>query len=93
MSLVDGDKVYAGEPDGVYLYQLNLAQRSKLNDFPLVTEIRKDGRGGLWFKNVHDETTGQEPGAERMPVDNLPSHLLAPLSDIKIKVQYQHEGP
>ena len=90
--MVDGDKVYAGEPDGVYLYQLNLAQRSKLNDFPLVTEIRKDGRGGLWFKNVHDETKGQEPGAERMPVDNLPSQLLAPLSDIKIKVQYQHEG-
>ena len=54
--MVDGDKIYAGEPDGVYVYQSGFRQRTKVDDLPLVRMIRKDGRGGLWLKTVHDET-------------------------------------
>ena len=88
--LVDGDKVYAGEPDGVYVYQSGFRQRTKVDDLPLVRMIRKDGRGGLWLKTVHDETKGVAPGPEKEPVDDLPGHLLKPVSDIEVKAQYQH---
>ena len=88
--MVDGDKIYAGEPDGVYVYQSGFRQRTKVDDLPLVRMIRKDGRGGLWLKTVHDETKGFAPSSEKEPVADLPSHLLKPLSDIEIKAQYQH---
>ena len=88
--LVDGDKVYAGEPDGVWIYQWDKRIRTKANDLPLVTEIRKDGHGGLWFRNVYDETKGTNPGKVREPVDDLPGNLLAPLSSIEVKAQYRH---
>ena len=88
--LVDGDKVYAGEPDGVYVYQSGFRQRTKVDDLPLVRMIRKDGRGGLWLKTVHDETKGVAPGPEKEPVADLPGHLLKPVSDIEVKAQYQH---
>ena len=88
--LIDGDKIYAGEPDGVYCYQLNNAQRSKINDLSLVTEIGKDERGALWFKNVHHETEGQKSASEKSPIANLSSHFLMPLSNIEVKAQYQY---
>ncbi len=52
--LVDGNRMYAAEPDGVYLYamaggQWQVANGQKYNDLPLVTEIRKDAHGGLWL--------------------------------------------
>ena len=85
--MVDGDKVYAGEPEGVVAYTMDhgkwkMDNRQKVSDLSLVTEIRKDGRGGLQLKTVHDETsphlTFHDP------------HLLMPLSNIEIKAQYQH---
>ena len=88
--MVDGDKVYAGEPDGVYVYQSGFRQRTKVDDLPLVRMIRKDGRGGLWLKTVHDETKGVAPGPEKEPIADLPSHLLMPVSNIEVKAQYQH---
>ncbi len=88
--MVDGDKVYAGEPDGVYLYQSGFRQRTKVDDLPLVRMIRKDGRGGLWLKTVHDETKGVAPVPGKEPVADLPSHLLMPVSNIEVKAQYQH---
>ena len=88
--LVDGDIIYAGETDGVFAYQSGFKQRTKVDDFQLVTTIRKDGLGGLWLKNVHDETKGDEPDKEKEPIADLPSHLLKPLSDIDIKAQYHH---
>ncbi len=85
--MVDGDKVYAGEPDGVVAYTMDhgkwkMDNRQKVSDLSLVTEIRKDGRGGLQLKTVHDETSPQ-------PTFHIP-HLLKPLSNIEIKAQYQH---
>jgi len=88
--LVDGNMVYAGEPDGVYVYQSGFRQRTKVDDLPLVRMIRQDGRGGLWLKTVHDETKGVEPGPKKEPVAELPGHLLMPVSDIEVLAQYQH---
>ena len=88
--LVDGDNVYAGEPDGVYVYQSGFRQRTKVDDLPLVRKIRKDGRGGLWLKTVHGETKGEAPGPEKEPVADLSGHQLMPVSDIKVQAQYQH---
>ena len=88
--MVDGDKVYAGESDGMYVYQSGFRQRTKVDDLPWVRMIRKDGRGGLWLKTVHDETKGVAPDLEKAPVADLPTHLLMPVSDIEVKAQYQH---
>ena len=88
--LVDGDKVYAGEPDDVWIYQWGKNSRTKANALPLVTEIRKDAHGNLWFKNVHGETKGNFPGKLREPIDNLPGNLLTPLSNIEMKAQYRY---
>ena len=88
--LVDGDRVYAGEPDGVWIYQLGNNSRTKANDLPLVTEIRKNAHGNLWFMNVHGETKGTYPGKLREPIDDLPGNLLTPLSDIEVKAQYRY---
>ncbi len=84
--LVDGDRIYAGESDGVYLYQSGTA--NKVDDLPLVTEIRKEAGGRLWLKNVHGETKGVAPAQTMEPVGSLPKHLLYPLGDMEIKAQY-----
>lgn len=88
--LVDGDKVYAGEPDGVWLYQSDFCQRTKASDLQLVTDIRKDAGGRLFLKNVHGKTEGTDPGQEKESVTDLPDYLLKPLGGIEIKAQYQH---
>ena len=87
--LVDGDKVYAGEPDGIHLY--HTGKNSKINGLPLVTEISKDARGNLWFKNVHGETA--HIGDYKAPADTsqISSPLLTPFKDVKIKVRYLHD--
>ena len=104
--LVDGDNVYAGEPDGVYCYSLDNMYRSaegrllpkgrrdvqKVDDLPLVTEIRKDAHGALWFQNVYGKTKGTDPGKPHEPVADLPSRLLMPVSSIEVKAQYRHGG-
>ena len=88
--LVDGDQVYAAEPDGVHLYPKLHAQSSKLNDLPLVTDIRQDGQGGLWFQNVYGQTNGIDPGKPHEPINDLPRQLSMPVSDIEIKAQYRY---
>ena len=87
--LVDGEKVYAGEPDGVHLYQAG--KNIKINDLPLVTVIRKDARGNFWFKNVHGETA--TIGDYKAPADtsSTSSPLLTPLKDMKNRVQYLYD--
>ena len=87
--LVDGDKVYAGEPDGIHLY--HTGKNSKINGLPMVTEISKDARGNLWFRNVHGETA--HIGDYKAPADTsqISSPLLTPFKDVKIKVRYLHD--
>ena len=87
--LVDGNQVYAGEPDGVHLYQAG--KNIKINDLPLVTVIRKDARGNFWFKNVHGETA--TIGDYKAPADtsSTSSPLLTPLKDMKNRVQYLYD--
>ncbi|MGX8695411.1 MAG: ATP-binding protein [Prevotella sp.] len=88
--LVDGDKVYAGESDGVYCYQAGRVQH--IADLPLVTEIRKDGHGGIWMQNVYGQTRGTDPGKPREPIADLPERLLRPISGIEVKAQYRHDS-
>ena len=87
--LVDGNQVYAGEPDGVHLYQTG--KNIKISDLPLVTVIRKDARGNFWFKNVHGETA--TIGDYKAPADtsSTSSPLLTPLKDMKNRVQYLYD--
>ena len=85
---VDGDKVYAAESDGVWLYQSD--QRTKVTELPLVTEIRHDSHGHLWFKNVHGESQGTDPGRQKEPIDDLPDNLLMPVKDIEVTAQYRY---
>ena len=54
--LVDGDKVYAGEPNGVYCYEGSRVEQ--VDDLPLVTDIGIAADGRLWLKNVHGQTKG-----------------------------------
>ena len=89
--LIDGDKVYAGESEGVYVYQSDFRQRSEVNHLPLVTAIRRNAQGDLWFKNVYGKTLGTEPAAAKAPLDELPSHLAKPLSDIDVTTQYRDD--
>ena len=94
--LVDGDRVYAGEPDGTYVYRSGHAQGEKVNSLPLVTEIRKDGHGGLWFRNVNGLTAGtadhfkEVRDKEPLMIPGLPSRLFMPVRDMEITAQYQH---
>ena len=97
--LVKDDKVYAGEPDGVWLYQSDFQQRTKVNGLRLVTDIRQDERGGLWFKNVHGEVSGTEKGSlppyktpieENLPLTQLPQQLFMPVSKIEVKALYRY---
>jgi signal transduction histidine kinase len=88
--MVDGDQVYAGEPDGVYVYQAGFRQRRKAYDLPLVTEIRKDSLGGMWLKNVRGETIGKEPGKPRPLIADLPKSLMTPIQLRNITAQYRY---
>ena len=88
--LVDDDKVYAGEPDGVWLYQSDFRQRTKISSLQLVMDIRKYAKGNIFLQNVHGKTEGTNPGKVKEPIAALPGYLLKPLDDIEIKAQYQH---
>jgi len=90
--LVDGHKIYAGEPDGVWLYEPDMQQRTKVSDLQLVTDIRKDINGRLFLKNVHGKTEGDEPSQTEEPLETLPGYLQKPLDDIDIKAQYQYRN-
>ena len=78
--LVDGDKVYAGENDGVWLYQAG--NRTKVNDRSLAMYIRKDAQGKLWFPSQVEILDGN-------PSDSI---WLKPLSNIEIKAQYRYDN-
>jgi len=75
--LVDGDKVYAGESDGVYCYQGGKIRKE--NSLPKVMKIRKDIRGNLWFQNVYGEELQEDAstGMAKSP-DSVSTHASAP---------------
>ena len=88
--LVDGNQVYAGEADGVWLYQQDFRQRTKASDLQLVTDIRIGAGGSLYLQNVHGKTEGKYLGMAKEPIADLPDYLLKPLGDIEVKAQYKH---
>ena len=87
--MVDGDLVYAGEPDGVYLYQKGFRHRELAYELPLATEILKDSLRGMWLKNVHGETIGEYPGKPHSIIADLPKSLMAPIKLRKVTAQYR----
>ena len=87
--MVDGDMVYAGEPDGVYLYQKGFRHRELAYELPLATEILKDSLRGMWLKNVHGETIGEYPGQPHSIIADLPKSLTAPIKLRKVTAQYR----
>ena len=89
--MVDGDKVYAGEPDGVWLYQSDFRQRTKVSELQLVIDIRKGSNGTLFLRNVHGKTSGLNPGQETGLFAGLPFYMQKPLDDIEIKAQYKYK--
>ena len=62
--MADGDKVYVGEPDGVYMY-VGSRMVEKVNNMPLVTNISLAGNGQLFMRNVHGQTS--LPGQHNAP--------------------------
>ena len=90
--LVDDDKVYAGEPDGVWLYQSDFRQRTQVSTLQLVMDIRKYAKGNIFLQNVHGKTEGKNPGPVKEPIADLPGYLLKPLSGIDIKAQYRYDN-
>ena len=86
--LVEGNKVYAGEPDGVWLYQAG--QRQRVNDLPSVTEMRLNAHGDLWCRNVIGMTRGKEPDKVQLPLESLPEWLRKPVSGFEATAQYRH---
>ena len=86
---VEGDKVYAAESDGVYVWQPDFRERTKVSDLTLVTGIGKDEQGALWLRNIHGETEGRVPAP---PSSDTSDPLLLPLSDIDATVQLRYDG-
>ena len=85
--LVDGDRVYAGEPNGVYCYEGSRVEQ--VDDLPLVTDIGIAADGRLWLKNVHGQTKGTPTATTDSPLAALSPHLRTPLSHIEVKSQYR----
>lgn len=49
---VDGQQIYSGETDGVYLFQIGQQPR-KICDLEKVTKIQKDAQGTIWLQNIY----------------------------------------
>lgn len=88
--MVKNDKIYTGEPDGVYVYQSGFRRRTSVNNLPLVMEIRDDGRDGLWFRNVNGQTVGVNPGNPQEPLADLSKHLSMPIKGLKFTTYYHY---
>ena len=96
---VDGDRIYAGEPDGLWVYD-EAGQRQRINDLPHVMQIDKDARGRLWCRNVNGESrwVGQAAGkadgvvadGTEDPLKDLPDYLLRPVGGFEMTAHYRH---
>ena len=96
---VDGDRIYAGEPGGVWIYN-ETGQRQRANDLPHVTQINQDAQGRLWCSNVNGERLwiegADEKAAEMIPdsvgdlLKDLPDYLLKPVSSFEMTAQYRY---
>ena len=96
---VDGDRIYAGEPGGVWIYN-ETGQRQRVNALPRVTQINKDAQGRLWCSNVNGERLwiegADEKAAEMIPdsvgdlLKDLPDYLLKPVSSFEMTAQYRY---
>lgn len=98
---VDGEKIYAGEPDGLWVYG-GAGQRQRVNDLSHVTEIGRDAHGRLWCLNVNGErlwiggttgdTAGVNPDKAVELLTDLPDSLLKPVSGFEITARYRHDS-
>ena len=51
--LVEDDRIYSGELDGVYLYNINGQGRRKVCNLENVTKIVKDNVGTIWLQSIY----------------------------------------
>ena len=96
---VDGDRIYAGESGGVWIYN-EAGQRQHANDLPHVTQIDKDTQGRLWCSNVNGERRwidgAEVKAAETIPdkagdlLKDLSDYLLKPVSGFERTAQYRY---
>ena len=96
---VDGDKIYAGEPGGLWVYN-EAGQRQRVNDLPRVTQIDKDAQGRLWCSNVNGERLWIDGAAgndaETIPdktgdlLKDVSDYLLKPASGFEMTAQYRY---
>ena len=77
---VDGDRIYAGEPGGVWIYN-ETGQRQRVNALPRVTQINKDAQGRLWCSNVNGERLWIE-GADEKAAEMIPDRVGDLLTDL-----------
>jgi len=95
----DGDRIYAGEPDGLWIYNGD-GHRNRANDLPHVTHIGQDSRGRLWCSNVNGERRwvdgADEKADDAIPdkggdiLKELPYYLVKPVSGFEVTAQYRH---
>ena len=58
--LLDGERLYVGEPDGLYMMNATGGDRQKLSETEKVMKIMKDANGALWIQNVYGEIYSQK---------------------------------
>ena len=57
--LLDGERLYVAEPDGMYMMNGTGGNRQKVCEIEKVTNIMKDAKGALWIQNVYGEIYSQ----------------------------------
>ena len=62
--LEDGQDIYCGEQNGVYLMGANGQGQRKVSALENVRKIIKDGNGTIWLQNLYGEVWYKEPGAD-----------------------------
>ena len=53
--LLDGERLYVAEPDGLYMMNASGGNRLKVSETEKVMKIMKDAKGALWIQNVYGE--------------------------------------
>ena len=62
--LADGDQVYSGEMDGVFLIQTSDNSRRRVCELGKVTKIIKDAEGCIWLQNLYGEVWRKQASEE-----------------------------
>ena len=86
--LVDGNVVYSGEQDAVYLYRIG-QRKEKIFDMEQASKILKDAEGTLWLQNTYGEVYYLPAGGDAFQPYKVGSaeHNAATIVPVGDKVQ------